>query len=626
MFNQKLIFSILFISILFRIEVYARSSGFNTQFLSSFSLQDALFKGVAVQGNYAYLADDIIGLIVLDVHDPLNPTFISNLQIQQPYEFAHKIEILDNYCIMLIRPSSWPTPTAGGFRVYDISDPYNPSHITFRGVPGRISDWFFKGDTLFVATGTQGFFVFDLSNPISPVTLGHFNEILNIWHIAANNNYAYATASSDGLRIIDINDFTNMTQISALKPGGNVGAVSLHQNYTFIMNDGMKVVDITNPSVPQIATYMNFVGSRYCPKIYDNKLLANGELINIYDPLSPYKLSFIDDAEYYIPDAALKDSILYTIFGKAFVPSKLDIYQFDPTDKLIELKNFKGGERIRQNSSQNLQWDAYNLKKVNIKFSADNGNEWQSLGSNLNSGYGKFNITIPDVVSNNCLIKIEDLNDSTTYDISDSVFVVYDPSIKIYYPNGGEEFEVEMTDTIRWYLYQPSNVNINLDYSTDNGVSWQPIIHDFHNNVYYYVWQIPIVSSRQCLIKITDNSDTSRYDFSDAVFTIYDPTSISDDTEILSSNFQLLNAFPNPFNSSTTISFAMSKAFPVEINIYSTSGEKIYSKKIEYTHSGLNTFIWDGKDNSGREISSGLYFYSILSNKLKQYKKCILLK
>ncbi|MFC2088241.1 FlgD immunoglobulin-like domain containing protein [Calditrichota bacterium] len=583
-------------------------------------------KGVSVKGNFAYITDEIKGLIVLDVSDLNNPTFISNVQIQYPYEFASDIEIFGNYCVVLIRPSSWPTPTPGGFRIYDLNDPANPSHLLFRGVPGSLGNFFFKNETLFVATGTAGFYVFDLSNPNSPMTIGHFDEILNINHISAHDNIVYATASSDGLRIIDISDLNNITQISAFKPGGPVGSLAYYNNYIFMMYNGMQIVDVSNLSIPQIVTYMSFVGSRFSPQIYNNILLAGSEIIDINDPLSPYKLSNVYESEFIVWDGVLNNDILYLILDKAFIPAKMNIYQFDPVSKLIDLKNFNDGEKIAQNSSKSVQWDAYNAKNINIKFSSDNGSTWDNLQTSISSGLGKFSITIPDVISNKCLLKIEDTNDTLVNDISDTTFIVYDPSIRIYYPNGGEEIEVESTYIIQWYLDSASNVYINLDYSTDDGISWQPIVQEYQGDLYYYIWQIPAVSSKQCLIKITDNSDITRFDFSDAPFTIYDPTNIQNNNAEITKDFQILNAYPNPFNSSTNISFNVPFISPVEINIFSTLGDKIYSKIIVPTNAGINNFVWDGKDNAGKEISSGLYLYSISYNKLIQFRKFLLVK
>jgi len=91
-------------------------------------------------------------------------------------------------------------------------------------------------------------------------------------------------------------------------------------------------------------------------------------------------------------------------------------------------------------------------------------------------------------------------------------------------------------------------------------------------------------------------------------------------------SFILERNYPNPFNSSTTISFKLPKALPVDIEIYSISGQKTYSNRIENTNAGMNEFKWNAKNMNGRDISSGLYFYSVNYNKERLVGKMLLVK
>ena len=101
-----------------------------------------------------------------------------------------------------------------------------------------------------------------------------------------------------------------------------------------------------------------------------------------------------------------------------------------------------------------------------------------------------------------------------------------------------------------------------------------------------------------------------------------------DDVPVIST--QLNQNYPNPFNSSTTISFSLSHRDPedAEIKIYNIKGQlvrTIYSmtnNKLQMTN-----IIWDGKNEKGNPVSSGLYFYQLeIGNKIIDTKKCILLK
>ena len=92
-------------------------------------------------------------------------------------------------------------------------------------------------------------------------------------------------------------------------------------------------------------------------------------------------------------------------------------------------------------------------------------------------------------------------------------------------------------------------------------------------------------------------------------------------------NYELTN-YPNPFNTSTTISFnlATKSHKNTQIKIYNVKGQLIKQYKIINSKLKINEVVWDGKDENGNELSSGIYFYRLsIYNKLLDTKKCLLL-
>tara|TARA_B100001250_G_scaffold400043_1_gene410132 strand:- start:728 stop:1492 length:765 start_codon:yes stop_codon:yes gene_type:complete len=92
------------------------------------------------------------------------------------------------------------------------------------------------------------------------------------------------------------------------------------------------------------------------------------------------------------------------------------------------------------------------------------------------------------------------------------------------------------------------------------------------------------------------------------------------------SEFALLQNFPNPFNPSTEIKFSIPKTEYVSLNIYNTIGQKVRSLKSENMVAGYHSIIWDGTNDSGKLVSTGMYFYSIKSNKFNKTRKMLFLK
>jgi hypothetical protein len=110
-------------------------------------------------------------------------------------------------------------------------------------------------------------------------------------------------------------------------------------------------------------------------------------------------------------------------------------------------------------------------------------------------------------------------------DNSDAVFTIYMPhSIAITSPNGGEHWLVGSTHTITWASTGDLG-DLRLRYSTDNGVNWTTIAV-LSTNPGSYTWVVPDTPSSTCLVRIREIGQPV-VDDSDAVFTIYEPSSIT---------------------------------------------------------------------------------------------------
>jgi hypothetical protein len=120
------------------------------------------------------------------------------------------------------------------------------------------------------------------------------------------------------------------------------------------------------------------------------------------------------------------------------------------------------------------------------------------------------------------MVRISDASDAAVNDVSDADFTIFIPSITVDVPNGGEEFRAGATETIEWTAVGIDNVKI--EYSTDNGSSWNVVDPSVAGSLGTYDWNVPNVSSTTALIRLSDELDPSIVDESDAVFTIGNPT------------------------------------------------------------------------------------------------------
>lgn len=91
-------------------------------------------------------------------------------------------------------------------------------------------------------------------------------------------------------------------------------------------------------------------------------------------------------------------------------------------------------------------------------------------------------------------------------------------------------------------------------------------------------------------------------------------------------SYELIGNFPNPFNPSTEIRFALPKADAVRLRIYNIHGQLVATIHEGPLEAGYHSAIWNGKNQQGRMVSSGLYFYRLETSSFNTIKKMTLLK
>jgi len=93
----------------------------------------------------------------------------------------------------------------------------------------------------------------------------------------------------------------------------------------------------------------------------------------------------------------------------------------------------------------------------------------------------------------------------------------------------------------------------------------------------------------------------------------------------------LLQNFPNPFNPETWIPYQLKETTEVDIKIYNVAGELIRALNLGQKAAGAYTSknaaaYWDGKNEAGEQVSSGVYFYNIRAGDFNATKKMVINK
>ena len=101
---------------------------------------------------------------------------------------------------------------------------------------------------------------------------------------------------------------------------------------------------------------------------------------------------------------------------------------------------------------------------------------------------------------------------------------------------------------------------------------------------------------------------------------------IKNESGFVPNGIDLQQNFPNPFNSSTVINITAKTFEDMTLEIYDITGKEILKKNFNNSPAGKISFVWNGKNDKGELLSSGIYFYRITGSGLMPVKKMIMLK
>ncbi|MDP6089400.1 MAG: T9SS type A sorting domain-containing protein, partial [Candidatus Marinimicrobia bacterium] len=98
------------------------------------------------------------------------------------------------------------------------------------------------------------------------------------------------------------------------------------------------------------------------------------------------------------------------------------------------------------------------------------------------------------------------------------------------------------------------------------------------------------------------------------------------ENEPLPERFTLEQNFPNPFNPITEITFTLNQESDITLTIFNMLGQEVKELTSGFKPVGKYTVQWNGKDNLGRSVSTGVYLYSLNNGTQVLTKKMVLMK
>ena len=206
------------------------------------------------------------------------------------------------------------------------------------------------------------------------------------------------------------------------------------------------------------------------------------------------------------------------------------------------------------------------------------------------------------------------------------------PDVTVIHPNGGESFGQGDTVAVQWIATDDSGVDsVSILYCTDGGTQYS-LIAGGEPNDSTYAWIVSGIVSDSCMVKVIayDPGLLTGEATSDSLFSIKETTGISDIDDPGDTTPRYITAleqnYPNPFNGTTTIAYTIGERSHVDIRLYDPAGRLVKTIETAVRGQGRHAVVWNGKDNSGHAVASGVYFCRLKAGKVMQTRKVIYLR
>ncbi len=299
----------------------------NPSLLSEYTIPElsgSYTKDISVKGNYAYIAAEY-GLRIINVSNPNAPFEVGSLGV-----CADKIEVVNHYVYAI---------GCGSLQIIDVSNPHNPFKVTELSSPGLYAhpvDVAINENYAYIVYDNfpdyWAFQVVDVRDVDNLLVLETLDLPDDAESVAVSDGYAYV-GFSNGFSIIDISASHNNAKVSGLDLQHDEyhNGIFVLNNYAYLSdgNSGLKIIDITNPSIPDTVYETSekandvAVHGDYAYVLGTTNFGTKLTILDISNPENPVNKSSLN----------LKISENITVNGRyAYVTSGMSLYIIDVSD------------------------------------------------------------------------------------------------------------------------------------------------------------------------------------------------------------------------------------------------------------------------------------------------------
>ena len=209
----------------------------------------------------------------------------------------------------------------------------------------------------------------------------------------------------------------------------------------------------------------------------------------------------------------------------------------------LALTSPNGGEQFYPGSQSNITWTSTNVTNVSLEYSTNQGSSWVLISGSEPAGPGFYTWTVPNTPSQQAWVRIGDASNPILRDTSNAVFAIgqeaqskyaggsfdghgfginLSTALTVVNPNIRESLGDGAIYSINWL--SNNLLSVNIEFSSNNGSSWNSVVTGSPANLETYLWTVPSVNTSLGRIRISDVTNPILYnDVSDSAFSIFTP-------------------------------------------------------------------------------------------------------
>ena len=504
----------------------------------------------------------------------------------------------------------------------DISDPDTCDLISVCYHPGYgVNVALYDHYAYVAADNSGGLFVIDIEDPTNMELLDTgFGG--NYYGIAVAGAYAYAVTSTE-LKILELADPADPTLIASCPGQAACRNLTVRDDYAYVVGNGLEIFDISNPFTPTSVGCCDLPGYARDIFLWENFAyiaanFAGLRVFDISDPSAPVEVAFYDTPGQAWGVAAdgpiiyLADSSCFGVYQLLGVP-------------MIRITGPNGGEHWSTAETHSITWESPGVQgNVTIRLNRDYpSGAWEALFTNIPSS-GSMDWTVTGPRSDHCRMKIECVDDNSICDTSHADFSIIRGSLELR-PDTLSFGEVPLDSAVCeffWLINRGADTLI-----VDSILSDHPAFVVINDPWYE-------VAPNESLIVVACYSPpdtlwhvgwiTVHSSAGDSTVFCTGRGVIIDDAAPargLPTEYRLFPAYPNPFNSATTIEFVVPRASHVVIRAFDLLGREAAMIADDVMMPGVHRTEWQCGT-----CASGMYIVTMSADGFRGSQKVMLLR